>query len=656
MIYSITNLTQKPTDIMESITRTSVAKRIILFTAAGTLVLLLCVIASFLVPRHITFAFDRENCVTNPLVLPHLIVPEHSTAYTVMPRPSLSIAGYPVYSQRTCLTMTAASTTTETPRLRSRVLPFMRLQLRVVTGTLPIVSNANQLTGPISTREPLIFRLDSADRVHAYRLRAGSVSAPCRNTDSRTVACDPTPLSLAHATPYDFRLERNLRGKAAGEAFAKRLPTVNAITIDSASIAAGTTVFDVPKAISFTLNRPASQHAEITLYRLSGIERQPLPATVTLAGTALTVNFNQPLPRNAVIGVSVGTLTAPDGGYLVQPYGLEFRTSGGPKVLGISIGEFKVQLTNGLRLNFDTAIEPAQLLQDRIRLEVGGQAVPARIKADGSGINLVPQNNLPACTSFTVRVLDGLQNGHGVSGNSAWQFSSRTICQTVFSIGTSVQGRAIAAYRFGTGSSRIIMIGATHGDERSSATLLSRYIDHLEANPSLIPAHRSVTIIPILNPDAYAANKRTNARDVDLNRNFAAINWKSSVTMPNKSVLPTGGGTAPLSEPESAAIASFINAESPRLVLTFHATGGVVIPNDSGDSVALARAYADRSKVYFANNAATGTLFAYDTTGAMEDWLHDGPGIPALLIELHSFNGNEFTGQQNALRYVTALP
>src|SRR4030095_16676652 len=189
----------------------------------------------------------------------------------------------------------------------------------------------------------------------------------------------------------------------------------------------------------------------------------------------------------------------------------------------------------------------------------------------GATVTIRPVSALPRCTGFTVRVLDGLQNSFGIAGGSAWQFGSRTICQSVFSIGTSVRGRSITAYSFGSGPSKIILVGTTHAHEPSAITLMNRWVDYLEGNAHRIPANRTIIVIPNLNPDGYAAGSRTNARSVDLNRNFPANNWKAGVTMPDKSFNPTGGGTAPLSEPESSAIASYVLNQSPRLVLTYHA-------------------------------------------------------------------------------------
>src|SRR6185369_8946511 len=121
-----------------------------------------------------------------------------------------------------------------------------------------------------------------------------------------------------------------------------------------------------------------------------------------------------------------------------------------------------------------------------------------------------PLAALPRCLTFTVKVADSLQNSAGVSGGSAWEFKSRTICQVVSNIGTSVEGRAITSYRFGTGPSKILFVGNMHGNEKSSAYTLNSWIDYLESHYDQIPANRTIIVVPDLNPDGFVANRRTN--------------------------------------------------------------------------------------------------------------------------------------------------
>ena len=80
------------------------------------------------------------------------------------------------------------------------------------------------------------------------------------------------------------------------------------------------------------------------------------------------------------------------------------------------------------------------------------------------------------------------------------------------------------------------------------------------------------------------------------------------------------------------------------------------MPNDSGDSDELARIYDQKSNLNYEPNNQTGQIFQYDTTGALEDWLHDKHNIPALLVELWTIDRNEFNKNKDAMLHMIALP
>lgn len=644
--------------ILNRIPRTSrrwtITRRLVAATLTAGLLLVLSGL-SFLVPRSATYNYAGETCVFSPTLLPKLARPHKSQSFEPQPTADILIAGYPVFSERTCVHMHRAATArSETASLVSSIIPFARKHITITPAPLAKVSRAAGTPAAVSVRDPLTFALSSPDQTYTYQLRVGKTATACTMARQQ-LTCDLTPLQLAQATPYQFTLQRTFKGQPAGTAFSQQIKTVEPITIVNSSIAAGQQVLDKPNELVITLNRPAKTLQDIKLVRLAGGKEEQLPIATELQDTKLIVRFSQPLPRSADLQLQVATLGAADGGYLAAPFNLGFKTSGGPKVVGINIGSYAVTSLPTINIRLDTGLAAGQNLGDSIRLEVGGKAIPAVVSGNGATISLKPQSAFGPCTTFVVKVLDSLQNLHGVAGGSAWQYQSRTTCQVVSSIGTSAQGRAITAYRFGSGASHMLFVGATHGDERSSAAILNSWINYLEANPGVIPASRSITIIPVVNPDGYAANKRTNANNVDLNRNFPANNWKQSVTMPDKSTNPNGGGSSPLSEPESRALANYTTALNPRLVLTYHATGNVAVPNLTGDSNDLAWKYARNSSVYYLNPNSTATFFEYDTTGAYEDWLHDKAGITALLIELNTSTGNEFNSHLPALKIMAGL-
>ena len=89
-----------------------------------------------------------------------------------------------------------------------------------------------------------------------------------------------------------------------------------------------------------------------------------------------------------------------------------------------------------------------------------------------------------------------------------------------------------------------------------------------------------MVLVPIVNPDGYAAKTRTNASGVDLNRNFPAPNFR----------VRSKSGSQALSEPESQAIMELIDTYKPDRVVSIHQPVGCV--DYDGPAKALAHAIA----------------------------------------------------------------
>ena len=145
---------------------------------------------------------------------------------------------------------------------------------------------------------------------------------------------------------------------------------------------------------------------------------------------------------------------------------------------------------------------------------------------------------------------------------------------TVRVIGRSVGGRPIEAITIGRGPTLALVHGGIHGDEPGAALAVSRLARALD------PRGPRIVLVPAVNPDGLAANTKDNARGVDLNRNFPATNFRVD--------HPAGydPGAAPLSEPESAALAALVEQEGPRRIVAVHQPFACV--NFDGPAGALA--------------------------------------------------------------------
>jgi hypothetical protein len=492
----------------------------------------------------------------------------------------------------------------------------------------------------LSPKEALAIELDQPDEVFDYYIRAGSKRQQCRKASAR-LTCEVEPLALAQGTPYKVGVERFFANTKVADVVERQVTTTSPVTVVGSSVAHSGTVYDVPKELRLTASKPLLS-AEVLLHSVGPKgERQVVEQKTSVSGADIVVGFAQPLARNVTFEAVVMRAVAADKGFLEQPYTLPFNVSGGPRVVGVNIGRGGVAQSPTIVITFDQVLGPGQDLAKLVNMRGAGGPIAITVGADGRQISLRPTVTLPLCSTFTVQLGNDIKSNFGIGGNSAWSYNSRVICYTISTIGYSVRGRAIQAWRFGSGASKVVYVGNTHGDEKSSKYLLDYWIAQLEANPDKIPAHRSIIVIPTINPDGYAAGSRRNAGGVDLNRNFPASDWKANVSMPSGEVVANGGGVQPLSEPESRALANFVQSERPRLVLTYHSVASIVSGNGAGDSSGLAATYSRQSG--YGNLAAgeTGSVFHYDTTGAFETWLYDKVGIPALLVELGSHTSAE---------------
>ncbi len=126
-------------------------------------------------------------------------------------------------------------------------------------------------------------------------------------------------------------------------------------------------------------------------------------------------------------------------------------------------------------------------------------------------------------------------------------------------MGRSVKGRPIMIQVLGKGRDTVFVMGAIHGNEPASATLVEQLSEHLRKNPKLLDGRR-VVLLPVANPDGYAANTRENIHGIDLNRNFETSNRVDNET----------NGHSALTEPESQALQKMIKEYGPSRIVTIH--------------------------------------------------------------------------------------
>jgi len=144
-------------------------------------------------------------------------------------------------------------------------------------------------------------------------------------------------------------------------------------------------------------------------------------------------------------------------------------------------------------------------------------------------------------------------------------------------IGHSVNGRDITAWRLGDplSSKKVLLLAAMHGNEKGAVKTLRALRD----GPAIEGA--DIWVVPVVNPDGYASNKRQNAHGVDLNRNFGA-KWR-------KIGGATDSGRRAFSEPETRAVRDFANEIDPLYTVSYHQPLNGIDIRDTGN-----RAWANR--------------------------------------------------------------
>ena len=187
-------------------------------------------------------------------------------------------------------------------------------------------------------------------------------------------------------------------------------------------------------------------------------------------------------------------------------------------------------------------------------------------------------------------------------------------------IGRSTEGRAIGVCRWDAAAGRapLVILGGIHGDEPASTAAVVALCAALEQRRTPLPL--PLLIVPAVNPDGLARGSKNSARDVDLNRNFPARNFAPTH---EPGYFP---GDAPLSEPETRAVAALVQAHGVRGVVAVHAPFACV--NYDGPAAAWAEAVAR------ASGWPARADIGYPTPGSLGSWLGVDRGVPVLTLEL----------------------
>lgn len=184
----------------------------------------------------------------------------------------------------------------------------------------------------------------------------------------------------------------------------------------------------------------------------------------------------------------------------------------------------------------------------------------------------------------------------------------------------------------------ILIVGVVHGDEPQGKYLIEEYLKthyNFTSNSDLPPSSKSpisrrgILFIPCLNPDGLQLNRRTNANNVDINRNFPTKNWGKNegdnATCDDETTNYFGGKSAG-GEIETRFLIDTINKYTPNLVMTIHAPYKVV--NYDGPAKEIAKKISNIIK--YPVEASIG----YPTPGSFGTWAGVERDIPTITLEV----------------------
>lgn len=600
----------------------------------GFAVLLLSL--GFLWPKSVEFSYAGQTCARELTLLPKLHRQATESSYKTDFMDAVEVAGLPIVAKSVCFVPIDKPEQGDVKIATSLWGSWFAPQLFTLkVGAEPKVDVA-ALKRPVPTTKPVSVSLDQPDSLHRYQLVVDEKSTECSDEQTK-LFCDIEKLRLAQGKQYKYQLTKRFSDETAESVSAGTIETLKAVKITKGSLKNGQVVYDKPSSFSFQTDKPV-QSASATLKSRGG----SLEVSVEQKDKNIRLEIDDELERETEYVLVLDHVEAVDGSTLVDPYKLKFKTSGGPAVSEVSVGSSRVDANARVLLTFDQELSSEQDVASLVSLK-GGQAI---ISKAGPRQVAVQLQGLGRCVPFKIELKAGLLSKHDIKQDSSWSFDSRTICYTTSVYGTSLQGRPLVAYHFGNSGPVTLYTGAIHGNEVSSMYMMQSWITELEANPDKI-GERQIVVIPNINPDGVAAGTRNNSRDVNLSRNFPTDNWVKDIddtNGPNKG----GGGSKPLSEPEAAALARFTQNLRPRLLLSYHAIGSLVVGDGHGTySGGKAAQYA--SLVGYRNATGQSGTFDYSITGSFEDWTYRNVGIPSMVLELGSYSYHNFAHHRAAM-------
>lgn len=536
------------------------------------------------------------------------------------------------------------------PRLYLFDERFFPKNINITTTAYPeLLRLETDLAVPIATTKILQFTIDKPNNYLSYKVLGGEAEAECE-VEEVNVNCPLKSLQMGQGKEYEIQIA-SFNGEEIIEVLeSKTVKTVAPLTVAWISFEDGQMVYDHGSSYSFSFNEKVSQPGTIKLESITvDGTRTEIPTSLEIKGDNITLKPNDRLNPNENFELTIADTVGESSAFLPDPYKITFKTASAPIVLGSNLRSAGVVPNSYIYIELDQAIKPGQDLKSLISFTTPKDF---SVYSYGSVITIAP-TGFEYCEQNTITVQAGVQNDYGSSTTQSYSYTFKTSCAAITTVGYSVGGKPINAFIFGNGSNTLLLHGSIHGSEGGTYSMLNTLIAELETRASEIPANKRVIVMPTINPDGLSRGDRLNNNGVDINRNFLTSNWQQETYLTGGMVFPNGGGSAPFSEPETQALRNAVLTWRPYMTVSFHAAGGYVISNGSGQSDVIASHYSGISGYSYVSAAGSGTVFDYSITGSFDDWAMDN-GMSTILIETFG-GGNEIGRNRDAIWWLISL-
>jgi hypothetical protein len=587
---------------------------------------------------------SEKFCIEGHFLLPNL----YKTETTLLIKkeiiePKILFNKYPIYSNQICFTPTTLIPETEKYGISlSYLKPFnisiFEKVINLETKEYPKVKNF-LFEDEINLNQVLTYQLNDKDSMLEYDLLFNETVANCSKSEE-FVVCDTTNFNFEYEKEYELSLVSKYENSIIKTLDTQIVSILNPVEIVDSSIESKDTILNPNvEEVEISLNKDIIPTANIVL---KDSEENSFGINTRYDLKNIYIKPLEGFKQGETYFLQINNLYGVDNSQLREEYVLEFSVANGPEISGSNIKD-GFSTSSNIVLTFNQTLDRNQNIKNYITLNSGTNY---SYSIYNKSITINPSSNLSFCSNQSLKVIGGIKSNTGLVSSKNYNYSFKTTCRRGYSIGTSVEGRGIYAYYFGTGNKKILFYAAMHGTEANTKSTLNYWMSELEKNFSQIPSDKTVIVVPVLNPDGITNESRFNANGVDINRNFGSSTWTSGTYFLSQ-YYPNGGGLSPFCEPETRAIRDLIIRENPYITLSYHSAAGYVIPSNTSRGIELGNLYSSLSGYRYVAPGTQGA-FTYDITGAFGEWAQEH-GYNSLTVELSSAYYNQFTQNRNAM-------